>query len=384
MNRQSSRRRDCEKSLRGQDRGAIFRLASLLGLTLAILLSNPSAFAQSQQSPATPAADSGQPLATAAASATVPLPGQQLTGSIGGIIVDTTGAAVAGSHVKLTRDDLSKNQEVLSGDDGQFSFANIAPGPFQIEVSSEGFTTQTFSATLTSGEIFVVPQIKLAVAPNVTVVQVKLTKTEAAEVQIKEEEKQRVLGFMPNFYVSYDPNPIPLDAKQKFELAWKTTVNPVSFGMIGAIAGIQQAENSYGGYGQGAQGYGKRYGAAYADFVAGTYIGGAILPSLLKQDPRYFYKGTGSKQSRVFYALANAVICKGDNGHWQANYSNIFGSLAAGGISNAYYPASDRGAALTFENALIGIGATGAANVLQEFIVRKLTPHLPNHDPANP
>jgi len=301
-----------------------------------------------------------------------------------GIIVDETGAAVVGSQVKLTRGDQSKIQEVVSGDDGQFSFENIAPGPFQLTVASAGFTTQTFTGTLHSGEIFVVPQIKLAIAPNVTVVRVGLTKTEVAEVQIKQEEKQRVLGFMPNFYVNYDPDPVPLDSKQKFELAWKTTVNPASFGIVGAIAGVQQADNSFSGYGQGVQGYAKRYGAAYADFVSGTFIGAAILPSVLKQDPRYFYKGTGSKPSRILYAMANAVICKGDNGHWQANYSNILGSLASGGISNLYYPSTDRGAELTFENAGIGIGATAVANVLQEFIVRKLTPHLADRDPANP
>ena len=61
----------------------------------------------------------------------------------------------------------------------------------------------------------------------------------------------------------------------------------------------------------------------YADLVSGTFIGGAILPSLFKQDPRYFYKGTGSRKSRFFYAIANSVICKGDNGRWQPNYSNI-------------------------------------------------------------
>ena len=112
-------------------------------------------------------------------------------------------------------------------------------------------------------------------------------------------------------------------------------------------------------------------------------IGGAILPSLFKQDPRYFYKGTGSKKSRLMYALATSVICKGDNGHWQANYSGILGGLAAGGISNLYYPAKDRDAGLVFQNALIGIGTTAAANVLQEFVVRKLTPNLPAHDPAS-
>jgi len=161
-------------------------------------------------------------------------------------------------------------------------------------------------------------------------------------------------------------------------------VDPVSFGVTGVIAGIQQSQNYFSGYGQGAQGYGKRYGASYADFVAGTYIGGAILPSLLKQDPRYFYKGSGSKRSRILYALANSVICKGDNGHWQADYSAILGSLAAGGISNLYYPADSRGAELTFENTLIGIGESAGVNLLQEFVIRKLTRNVPNQAPANP
>jgi hypothetical protein len=106
-------------------------------------------------------------------------------------------------------------------------------------------------------------------------------------------------------------------------------------------------------------------------------IGGAILPSLLKQDPRYFYKGTGSVEARASYAIANAVICKGDNGKWQFNYSAIGGALASGGISNLYYPKDDRGAGLVFENAAIGIGATAIANLFQEFLVKKLTPHVP-------
>jgi hypothetical protein len=110
-----------------------------------------------------------------------------------------------------------------------------------------------------------------------------------------------------------------------------------------------------------------------------------MLPSLLKQDPRYFYKGTGNKPSRFLYAIANSVICKGDNGRWQANYSNILGNLAAGGISSLYYPAQDRdGAELTFENAGIGIGASAVANLVQEFVIRKLTPKLPNTAPAKP
>ncbi len=155
--------------------------------------------------------------------------------------------------------------------------------------------------------------------------------------------------------------------------------------LIGVIAGIQQAQDDFSGYGQGAQGYGKRYGASYANFVSGTFIGSAILPSVLKQDPRYFYKGSGSKRSRILYAVADSVVCKGDNGHWQPNYSSILGNLAAGAISNLYYPAKDRdGVGLTFESGAIGIGATAAANVIQEFLIRKLTPNVPSTDPTKP
>jgi hypothetical protein len=310
---------------------------------------------------------------------------QKLSASISGTILDPTGAVVSGAHVKLIFDGQPASQEVVTGDDGQFSFANVAAGQFQLTVTAAGFATKSTSGTLRPGESYEVPQFTLAVAPSVTEVKVVPSQVELAEAQIKEEEKQRVFGFIPNFYVSYVPDAAPLTPKQKFELAWKSTLDPVSFGMIGAAAGIEQAANQFGGYGQGAEGYGKRYGAAFADSTIGTFIGGAILPSLLKQDPRYFYKGTGSKRSRFFYAVANAVICKGDNGRWQANYSSLLGSLAAGGISNAYYPDKDRnGVGLTFENTAIGIATGAASNLLQEFLIRKLTPNTPVSTPSTP
>jgi hypothetical protein len=317
---------------------------------------------------------------------------QRLLGSISGTVVDQSGAPVAGARVRLScedqsssqRENQSAGQEVLTGDDGQFSFANITPGAFQLTITSAGFATQTSSGIVRSGEIYSVPQITLTVATATTEVRVVPSLTEVAEDQIKEEEKQRVLGVVPNFYVSYLPNAVSLAPKQKFELAWKTMVDPVTFGLTGVVAGVQQAQNDFSGYGQGAQGYAKRYGASYADLVASTFIGSAILPSLLKQDPRYFYKGSGSKRSRILYAIANSVICKGDDGHWQANYSGLLGSVAAGGISNLYYPAKDRGAGLTFENALFGIGESAAINLLQEFFVRKLTPNVPRHEEAKP
>ena len=313
------------------------------------------------------------------------LPDLQGPGTITGIVVDQTGAPVSGARVKLSREDQSPIQEVLSDGDGRFTLTQIAPGPFQLTTDSAGFATQASSGILRSGETYTIPQITLAVATAVTEVRVVPSRIEVAEDQIKVQEKQRVLGVVPNFYVSYVHNPVPLAPKQKFELAWKTAVDPVSFGVNGAVAGIQQAQNQFSGYGQGAQGYAKRFGASYANFLTSTFIGGAMLPSLLKQDPRYFYKGTGSKRSRILYALANSVICKGDDGHWQANYSSIIGSLAAGGISNLYYPAKNRdGVELTFENALIGIGESAAVNLLQEFVMRKLTPSASRHATASP
>ena len=312
-----------------------------------------------------------------------PSQGQQIPGSISGTVVDQSGAVVAGARVRLTGKGQSGLQEsrsdTLSDNDGKFSFANVAPGPFQLTVTVAGFATQTSSGILHAGENYVVPAAALAVATAVTDVEVGIPRSEVAEEQIKIEEHQRVLGVLPNFFVSYIPNAAPLNSKQKFQLAWKTVLDPVTFVFVGGVAGVQQAQNHFPGFGQGAQGYGKRFGADYADTVSGTFIAGAILPALLKQDPRYFYKGTGSKKSRVLYAIANAVICKGDNGRWQTNYSNILGSLAAGGISNLYYPAQSRGVGLTFENAGLSIGGSAFSNLFQEFVIKKLTPKAPGN-----
>jgi hypothetical protein len=155
----------------------------------------------------------------------------------------------------------------------------------------------------------------------------------------------------------------------------KATSDPVTVAAVSVIAGAGQAANRWSGYGQGAQGYSKRYAASYANLASGLFIGGAALPSLFKQDPRYFYKGTRYEAFALPVChLPYPHFCKGDNQSWQPNYSSVLGDLAAGGISNLYIPERDRhGARLTFENAAVALGTTAVINVLQEFVLRKVT-----------
>ena len=295
-------------------------------------------------------------------------------GTVSGRDVDQTGNGVARADLKLMRDQESVIQEVQSDADGEFSFAHVLPGPLQLTVVADGFATQVVSTTMRFGENCVLAPITLSLATQITEIHVSPAREEISQDQFKALESN-AFWFAPNFYVSYVGDAAaPLTAKQKSQLAWKATMDPVTIAAVNIIAGVDQATNRFSGYGQGAQGYGKRYGAAYANFASRLVIGGAILPSLLKQDPRYFYKGTGTKRSRFLYAISRTVVTKGHNQRWQPNYSSVLGDLAAGGISNLYIPERDRhGAALTFENAAIGLGTTAAINIRQEFVLRKVT-----------
>jgi Carboxypeptidase regulatory-like domain len=297
-------------------------------------------------------------------------------GTIMGTILDQSGAVAVGAKLKLTGENGAEIQEVVSGDNGQFSFSRVSAGHFQLSVSAPGFAPQIFSGELSPGQTFLVPAIKLPIERAETEVRVAEPAVEVAQIQIKQEEKQRALGFIPNFYVSYVPDAAPLNARQKFELAWKTAVDPITFVGAGVYAGLEQAGDRYPEYGQGLEGYAKRYGQGYASTVSGIFIGNAILPSVFKQDPRYFYKGSGTTRSRFIYAVSSSVICKGDNKRWQPNYSFILGSIATGGVSDALLPAKARGGpGLVFQNALIRIGQGSLGGILQEFVVRHLTPH---------
>ena len=296
-------------------------------------------------------------------------------------MLDATGGPVSGAQVRLTRVTTTPAAETLTAADGHFSFSNVAPGPFELSITLAGFKAKTVSGNLPAKEDYLVPAITLELAPVVTDVSVRLTTEEIAEEQIKVQEQQRLLAVIPNFYASYVADAAPMSPKQKFGLAWKAAIDPTSFVIAGIIAGGEQANNSFPGYGQGAEGYARRFGAAYGDFFIGKYISNAILPSILKQDPRYFYKGTGTIKSRIRYALAMSVVTKGDNGHWQPNYSGILGSLASGAISNLYYPEGSRhGFETTLNNTLIGIATGAGVNILQEFVFPRVTPKKPKID----
>ena len=303
----------------------------------------------------------------------------QTTATLSGTITDRDGDSIPAARITLTLEAQPPRTAVTTSD-GRFTFANLPAGPYSFTIAAAGFAPHQTSGVLQPGETRALPDIALTSAVT-TDVEVTASQVQIAEAQIHIEEQQRVLAVLPNFYVSYDPNPVPLAPKQKYELALKTLIDPVTLTLNGVSAGIEEATHTYA-WEQGASGYAKRYAAGYGIELTGTLFTNAVLPVLFHQDPRYFYKGTGSIRSRALYAIANSVICKGDNHHWQPNYSGILGSLAASGLANAYYPAPNRaGAALTFEGAALGTGIAAFQNLMQEFVVRKLTPHLPHKAP---
>lgn len=293
-------------------------------------------------------------------------------GSIVGTILDQSGAVTVGTVVRLTLEDKSFSQQLASGDNGQFFFSNVPPGHFNLSINSTGFGNQAFSGELAPGQTYLVPPIVLSIATAVIDVRVGVDPVEVATEEVKEQEHQRVLGFIPNFYVTYRADAAPLTTKLKFQLAWKSSTDPVTILGTAFLAGLEQAGDQYSEFGQGALGYGKRFGAAYADVIASTFLSGAVFPSLLKQDPRYFYKGTGSTRSRIWRAVDNSVICKGDNGRWQINYSNIGGAFGGAAVSSTYYPTKNQ-AETILSNGFIRLGESSLAGIFQEFVARKLT-----------
>ncbi len=300
----------------------------------------------------------------------------QVAGMIFGSVTDSDGALIPDAQVTLTSTDLKGERRAVSDNEGRFQFSGVAAGAFQIKASAQGMSEGTISGTLEPGAVYDAPPVRLKATSNTEITVTPQTEHQIAQQEVKVEESQRVLGFVPNYFVTYDKHPVPLDSKQMFSLGFHELLDPTSFLFAGAAAGIEQAANIFPGYGSGPAAYGKRYGASLAGETTGVMFRDSIYPSLFHQDPRYYYKGTGTKWQRFEYAMATSVICMGDNGRWQTNYSGILGSLTSGALANLYYAPSDRhGAGLTFANAGLNILGTGFAHVMQEFVLRDLTSH---------
>lgn len=297
-------------------------------------------------------------------------------GTVSGMVTDADNAGIPGAKVQLSIESSAEKRDVTADSEGRFTFANVPAGRFTVRVTAAGMAQGGGSGVLKPGQQMELPAVVLRAGTNVEVMVTPKSTEEVAELEVKAAEQQRLYGFAPNFYVSYRFDAPPLTKGQKWSLAYKTMLDPMTFVIAGGFAGIQQATNAYPGFGEGAQGYGKRYGSTYANIAIGTTLGGYVFPVLFKQDPRYFYKGTGTVKKRALYALSTAFIARGDNGKWQPAWGEFAADFAAGGLSNLYYAKSDRqGATLTVENSLIAIGFTGVSNLLQEFVLRRLSTH---------
>jgi len=296
------------------------------------------------------------------------------SGIIIGTVIDANGDSVPNATVELKSLESGDRRTVTTPENGSFELHDVRPGgAYEITITAGDFGDwKSSSMTLAPGEFKIVTGIQLQIRTEVTQVDVKYDPVQVATEQLKAEEHQRVLGFVPNFYVSYEKSPAPLTAKMKFQLALKVSTDPVTAAGVFGMAGIRQAADSPN-YGQGWGAYGKRLGAEAANGFSDIMIGGAILPSLLHQDPRYFYQGTGTAGSRIRHAMFSPFVTRSDSGKTVPNYSSLGGDLASASLSNLYYPRANRGVGLLFGNFAIGTAERIGASLAQEFIIGRFT-----------
>jgi hypothetical protein len=236
------------------------------------------------------------------------------------------------------------------------------------------------------------PPISASTPPANTQEQQK--KKPTSDDVLRQEEKQRAFGVMPMFQtvsLANSKNIPALRPKQKFQLMLKSSTDPFVFAQGAVLSGIGQARDTNDGttvtvhpdgtktytrwgFGQGAQGYFKRFGASYADTADGNFWGNAVLPVLLKEDPRYYRMGSGSFPRRFVYSARTALWCRRDNGTWGPNYANVAGNFIAGGISNLYYPSQEGG----FEKTTIGALTVTAEGVIGSELIEFL-PDIEHH-----
>jgi hypothetical protein len=295
--------------------------------------------------------------------------------TVSGTVLDTNDNVVPGAKVSAETIAGDDRHEAVASDNAAFTIDGLQPGSMYLfKVRAEGFSDWTSPPiTLQAGQFLYLREVRLRVKADTTSITVYASENQVATEQVSLEEHQRVFGFVPNTYVTYDgANAAPLTSRMKFQLAMKTAENPVTIGGVFLLAGMYQAGGTPD-YQQGAAGYGERVGAIGAEGFANIMIGGAILPSVLHQDPRYFYQGTGTRKSRLVHALTAPLIARGDNGQKEINFSSMGGDLATGAMLTAWYPNSNRGASLVFTSFALSTGERAINGVVQEFLLPRLT-----------
>ncbi|HTU42038.1 MAG TPA: hypothetical protein VMF10_10025 [Candidatus Aquilonibacter sp.] len=184
----------------------------------------------------------------------------------------------------------------------------------------------------------------------------------------KKVKDDRMFYVMPNYLTVDSQSKVqPVSWKEKFAMAAKGSFDPYEFTVVGIVAGIRQAENSSPAFGQGMEGYAKRYGAAFADQVDGNIMVGGVYPSILRIDPRYFQLGRGPRLHRFGYAFSRIFVARTDSGRPMFNIPEFAGNATAIAISNFYYPAADRGWSSSLSNWGTQMGIDAFGNELKEF-----------------
>lgn len=199
-----------------------------------------------------------------------------------------------------------------------------------------------------------------------------LAQTDDAELAKRPESREdtHIMGVVPDYDTVRNAAGViqPIGAHTKFWLATEDVFDPFSFAITGAYAGGSQAVNQYREFGQGVQGYAKRYGGAFADQAIGNYMTEAVFPVLLRQDPRYFRMGPAAGfWKRVGYSASRVLVTRADSGSTQFNYSEIIGNASAAAISAAYYPPSSRHPEEVCEKWALNVGSDAGFNILKEF-----------------
>jgi hypothetical protein len=303
-------------------------------------------------------------------------PAEEGLASVAGTVLDLSGSTVSGADVNLLHSDGTQSHTILSNANGEFGFLKILPGSYVVAVNAKGFAPFTSVEFLvTDQQVYELPDISLSVATASIEVMVRPTDLIAAG-QIRAAEKQRLMGVIPNFYTSYIYDAAPLTSKQKFSLAARGTFDPVSMIGVAFAAGLEQANNSYPGYGQGAAGYSKRFAAKFVDGRSSDFLTHAVFPSLFHQDPRYYYQGSGSFKSRFIHAVGSAFVTRSDSGRTVPNYSFLLGDMCSAALSNLYYPPANRGVSLIFNRAAVGLAGRVGGNLIREFLSKRLTTNV--------